>query len=106
LDENHINAASHSTRRHLLTAPLVTKGVVFDEFFRRLAWEAHEIEDAGLVEISAAQGDDPNLVVIKRVTAEGRRVLGILREKGAARCLKRALTAAGVPSMDLEVALL
>jgi len=73
---------------------------------RGLAWEAQEMETAGLVALSAAQYDDPDLVVIKDVTDAGRRLLKVLRDKATARCLKRVLTAARVPSTDLEVAVL
>ena len=73
---------------------------------RGIAREGQEMESAGLVELSAAQDVDPNLVVIKGVTAAGRRLLGILRDKGTTRRLKRALAAAGIPSMDLELVVL
>lgn len=64
------------------------------------------MESAGLVQLSAAQDDDPNLLVIKGVTAAGRRLLEILRDKGTVRRLKRALTGAGIPSIDLELVVL
>ena len=73
---------------------------------RKIAHEVQEMESAGLVELSAAQTKDPDLVVIKAVTDAGRRLLRILREKRTTRYLNRARASYGWPSIDLEVALL
>jgi hypothetical protein len=73
---------------------------------RSIAREGEEMESAGLVVLSAAQSDDPNLVVIKGVTAAGRRLLRVLRDKRTASRLKRAIHATGMPSIDLELVVL
>ena len=74
---------------------------------RGVAWEAQEMESAGLVVLSAAQDNDPGSVVIKSVTNAGRRLLGILRDREMVRCLKRALTETGNSfATEFEVAVL
>src|SRR5215813_1223220 len=70
---------------------------------RGIAWEAKEMEDAGLVVLSATQNNDPDVAVIKGVTSAGRRVLRVLRDKATALCLKRAVASGGAPAMDLDL---
>jgi hypothetical protein len=72
---------------------------------RGIAWEVREMESAGLIALSAAQNDDPDLAVIKSVTHAGRALLMVLRDKATARSLKRALATIRVPSVDLDLEL-
>ena len=75
---------------------------------RGIAWEVQKMESAGLVVLSAARYESPNLAVIKRVTALWRQLLRILRDRATALYLKRAFTTSGLPAgdFDLEIALL
>ena len=75
---------------------------------RGIAREVEEMESAGLLVLSAAQGDQPDAAVIKGVTGPGRLLLKILRDKTTARYLKRARRAlkATARPMDLEMAVL
>jgi hypothetical protein len=73
---------------------------------RRISYEVQEMESAGLVELSAAQTNDPDSVVIKTITDAGRRLLRILRDETTTRYLKRARALYGLPPIDLEMVLL
>jgi hypothetical protein len=75
---------------------------------RGIGYDVKEMENASLLVLSAAQTNELDLAIIKGVTSAGRRLLGVLRDKATALCLKQTATSSGVlrSEVNLEMALL
>ena len=73
---------------------------------RRIAREVDQMRAAGLVEVSAAELGDPDMVVIKSVTDAGRRFLRVFASKRAAEGARKAFQFSPVSTIDLELSLL
>jgi hypothetical protein len=72
----------------------------------RIAYEVEEMREAGLVEVSAAPNNDPDIAVIKCITEAGRRFLRALDDRAIASVLEREFGFSATNAVDLEVSVL
>ena len=73
---------------------------------RRLAPEVREMEKAGLIELSRADHDDEDVVIIKSMTEKGRTFLRLFRSRDMATTARDAFNFDPNTAIDLEVSLL
>jgi hypothetical protein len=65
------------------------------------------MREAGLVELSAAANDDPDITVIKSVTEAGHQFLRVVGDQATARRLECGFRSSpSIAELDLEVSLL
>jgi hypothetical protein len=72
----------------------------------RIAYDVEEMRAAGLVEVSAAPNDHPDVAVIKCITEAGRKFLRIVDDRATAGIVERAFSFSKLNAPDLEVTLL
>lgn len=73
---------------------------------RRIAREVDQMRAAGLVEVSAAEQSDPDVIVIKSVTDAGRRFLRVFESKRAAEGARKTFQFSRASTIDLELSVL
>jgi hypothetical protein len=72
----------------------------------RIAYEVEEMREAGFVEVSAVETNDPDIAVIKCITEAGLRFLRTVDDTATAGILERAFDFSAADAPDLEVSLL
>jgi hypothetical protein len=73
---------------------------------RRIAYDVEEMREAGLVEVSTAANNDPDIAVIKCITDAGRRFLRAFDDEASVSFLEREFGFTARNAVDLEVSVL